>query len=213
MQSAAAQPNLNPTIQTGVGYWNIAEPEKNLDANFDIRMLAHAISNICRFTGHVRRFYSVAQHSVLCSFIEPDQDAYAKLMHDIAEALIGDVASPLKQMLNDYKVIERKNETALFSWFGISASFNLPKSVKRADIIMLLAEKRDLLAELPQDTVEWEWAKDVPELDYHIRPWGPFKAKHAFLARFYEICPDRALSGGNRTWLVTKHRVLTMLSW
>lgn len=95
-----------PTILLLSGeYFDLAEPEA---CAFQVSDIAHALGNICRFTGHTQRFYSVAEHSVICSHMVPPEDAMAALMHDAAEAFIGDVSSPLKSLLPDYKAVEQR---------------------------------------------------------------------------------------------------------
>lgn len=203
---------MSPTIQLASGgYWDIWDPESTLGV-IDIGTIAHALSNICRFTGHTRKFYSVAQHAVLCSYVGPDKYAYAKLMHDIAESVLNDVASPLKHLLPDYKNIEINNEVALLPYFGLDyRDTELHREVKLADLVMLATEKRDLMPACPSGATEWAWLRQggfhpLPDV---IRPWGHMKAKHAFLSRFYELCPAKFLTGARwkRVWV---HRVIVM---
>lgn len=68
----------------------------------DIKLedIAHALSNICRFTGHTKNFYSVAQHSLICAAIVSNDRARPwALMHDATEAYIGDISSPIRRHL------------------------------------------------------------------------------------------------------------------
>jgi len=83
------------------------------DNTFDIHDIAHALAHINRFTGHTDQPYSVAQHSVYVSNIVPPRYALAGLMHDAAEAYLGDVSAPLKALLPEYKRIEHEVEMAL----------------------------------------------------------------------------------------------------
>ena len=94
-----------PWIATHAGrrfYFEAPHPD-----DVDITDVAHALSNLCRFTGHVNRFYSVAEHSINVSLLVPPEDALQGLLHDAHEAYIGDCSSPLKRAIGyDYRRLD-----------------------------------------------------------------------------------------------------------
>lgn len=129
---------------------------------------------------------SVAQHSVMVSFIVPPEHRLAALLHDAAEAFLGDVSSPLKAMLPDYRAIEKSVETEILSRFGISG---LPPCVKHADRVLLATEKRDLM---PSGTVLWPILDGIEPLTNKILPLNPRQAKDLFLVRYRALMQYRS---------------------
>lgn len=173
-----AAPKIEPTIQLHSGkYFNFVHPE---DCDFSIEDIAWALSHINRFTGHTAHPYSVAQHSVMVSEIVPTRDALAGLLHYSAEAFLGDVSSPLKQLLPEYKEIERRVEAVIFKKFGLPE--HLPQSVKEADTIMLVTERRDLMPN--QEHSAWQWTQHVRPLSKKIVPLTPADARWDFMYRY-----------------------------
>ena len=174
-----------PWIQTYSGRrFTPTDPNPNAIVIQDV---VHALSNICRFTGHCKKFYSVAQHSVLVSYICDSQDALWGLLHDASEALATDLASPIKRLpeLSGYREIEHKIQLAICKRFGLP--IQEPGSVKKADLILLATEARDLL------TIQrGDWDLNIEPLPFLIESWEPQKAKDMFMKRFFELtgCPD-----------------------
>lgn len=173
---------MQPNILTAAGrYFDFLAPERS---EIGIEEIAHALSQICRFTGHTREFYSVAEHSVHVSRLVPPGDALAGLLHDAAEAFIGDVAKPLKQLLPDYAAIEAGVEAAVLSRFGLSPT--LPSSVKIADQDMLRVEQRQAM-----DAAAHDWGMPSfhsPEAKLvRLEFWEPAEARMMFLQRFEEV--------------------------
>lgn len=173
-----------PTIMLASGsYFDLEDPAASA---FTIEDIAHALSHICRYTGHCREFYSVAQHSVLASYIVPTEHALAALMHDASEAFIGDVSKPLKVLLPDYQVIEERIEAAVFSRFGLP--IKLPECVKHADRVLLRTEQRDLMG---ADGHHWSYTQGAAPLPRRIEALPPGLAKQLFLTRFAVLTSPR----------------------
>lgn len=160
---------------TGVQFYPIdPRPE-----DINITDIAHGLSHVCRFGGHTREFYSVAQHSVIVSQIVPSELALVGLLHDASEAYLGDMVRPLKLSMPEYRRAEERLERVIAEVFGIA--FPYPPEIKHADNVALMTERRDLLA------VHRAWSWKVEPLAMPIVAWSPQLARRMFLARFKEL--------------------------
>jgi len=87
-----------------------------------IEDIAHSLSLLCRANGHIDYFFSIAQHSINCA-IEAKARGFttrvqlACLIHDGSESYISDITRPVKQYLQEYKVIEKRLQTVIYTRF------------------------------------------------------------------------------------------------
>lgn len=164
-------------------HFDLADPQPD---QIDIRDIAHALANEARFNGHTSRFYSVAQHSIAVSYLTPPDNALDGLMHDASEAYLKDLPSPLKRMLPDYRRIEQRVDAA------IRARFDLPPqcsdAVKRADLIMLATERRDLM---PIDDTDWDCLRGVEPHNKRLIAVSAQDAKWLFWQRWMALTGER----------------------
>lgn len=149
-----------------------------------LKDIARALSCICRFGGHCNAFYSVAQHSVLVSRLVPGHLALLGLLHDAAEAYLGDIPRPFKRlpMFDAYRAAEAAAESAIAERFGLRYPF--PPEVKAADDRALAIEARDLM---PQREAEaWSWMPEPGDWPT-LKPEKPDDAMWSFLYRAQEL--------------------------
>ena len=179
-------PAAGPYLQTVSGRWvNPFEPDPG---QLDAGDIARALANQCRFGGHTRVFYSVAQHCVIVSRVVEErggdiEDVFAALMHDAGEAYLGDMPHPLKHrsaLGAAFRAAEARLEEAIRYRFRIKA--NVPE-VKRVDRALLATERRAFSAEV------WHWPEleDVEPLDLELTAWSPDKAADEFAKRYAEL--------------------------
>lgn len=196
---------MTPWLQTRSGArYDLLNPDP---ASIVLADAAHAIAHLGRFTGHARELYTVAQHCVTGTRILAHEGhssgvQAAFLVHDLHEAVTGDVASPIKRAIahifrdtldresDDYADLERAypgNPWDVFERLHADAFARRfctprtpPAAVKSMDLRMLATEARDLLGPAPEP---WQLGPDfVPIEGLRItRCWSPAEAKGYYL--------------------------------
>lgn len=147
-----------------------------------IEDIAHALSLICRFNGHCKRFYSVAQHSILVAKHCSKKNKLAGLLHDASEAYACDVPRPIKHTdsFTRYRQIESIIQGSINFKFGLAHCE--PQEVKDVDLRMLATERRDLMS-----ASQKEWDQLPGPYSSKIIPMTPRKAKQEFLKMFKKL--------------------------
>jgi 5'-deoxynucleotidase YfbR-like HD superfamily hydrolase len=172
--------------------------------DIDIIDIAHALSMTCRFGGHSRDFYSVAEHSVRVGIIgsnirdrhnitysQPKENTkhhLALLLHDAAEAYIGDIITPLKNSLGGAAELETKWLLAIEQKFKLETRLSDPDpSIKEADLLALSIEIVNLYDHV--DPIWWSKFKtpSPSNLAYTVECWSPSLANKKFLATFNHL--------------------------
>jgi len=138
----------SPTMRTASGlYVDLLNPKPE---SINIGDIAHSLANQCRWTGHTKEFFSVAQHSILVSRLCPTDLKLAGLLHDAAEAYTCDISSPLKAVLggeaSKYKQVQHQITKVIFSRYGLQS---LPDPrIKIADLGAAAIESHQLMGKL-----------------------------------------------------------------
>lgn len=148
---------------------------------FDI---AHALGNLCRFNGHCKRFYSVAEHSCHVSDILPAPLKLVGLLHDASEAYLCDMPRPIKRS-EGFAEKYLEAEERLMRVIGARFGFAWPpeQAIHEADNRLLATEALQIMAPLHP-----EWRDHGIPVNGLILPcWGPEKAKSEFLARLFSL--------------------------
>jgi len=153
--------------------------------DIDINDIAHSLSNKCRYSGHCKKFYSVAEHSVYVSQYVARESALWGLLHDAGEAYLADVPRPIKPYLVGFSDLEATVMRVICQRFQIEAEE--PEEVSRVDASML-ADEMPVLMGKPAAP----WDLPYPPLGVRIRCLAPEDAKNLFMQRFSEICRMRA---------------------
>lgn len=143
--------------------------------------IAHALSMNCRYNGHVQKFYSVAEHSVLVSKLCDPEDALWGLMHDVTEAFVPDIPRPFKHLIHGFQEFEDRLAVQMARYFGLPEE--MPESVKYIDKHIVGSEARVLFPTAP----DWVQFYDDVCPAQKIMCLPPKDAERAFLKRFEEL--------------------------
>lgn len=161
---------------TGVAY-DLVRPTLDQVRSRDI---SHSLAFTCRYGGHVRHFYSTAEHSVLMAryFLDREREDLAReaLGHDAHEYVTGDLSGPAKRLLPGYVTWENLHAYNVRRALGLNLS--LDPRVKEADACILHDERAVLLPPPPR-----AWDVDVahlPPLGVRLKCWTPLEARAEF---------------------------------
>jgi hypothetical protein len=177
------------------------------EPQFHIEEVAHALSMQCRFSGHVPRFYSVAEHSVLVSrlcfeivdcqrsgekILDIVAASYEGLLHDAHEAYFLDMPSPWKSLVPEYCEIEHRLETQMRECFGLPNEIS--SGVKLADWYALFIEAAEFFPKgttddwpVPADDFREKVAPIIASRYFAPRGMSPTEASRVFTARAHKL--------------------------
>lgn len=147
-----------------------------------IEDIAHALSMNCRFNGHLERFYSVAEHSVILSYHVPLEYRMTALLHDVSEAFVPDMPRPFKAQITGFDTYEEKIMRSVADHYG--TYYPLPDVVQYVDKNIVRDEAENLYRNPPcwlefyDSVVSPVWFQDAH---------SPAEAKRWFLDRFYYL--------------------------
>lgn len=148
---------------SGIAFYPYSPKEEQID----IHDIAHALSHLCRFGGHSKFFYSVAQHSIFVSEYlkkagySPLIQLYG-LLHDATEGYMVDIPTPIKQGLPDYKKVENALHCIIWNALGLPQPTKEQwATIKEVDLLFQHCEANILLPNA-------SWANPNLHIDYLV---------------------------------------------
>ena len=189
------KPTYNPEdyieLYSGVPYF-FMDPNSH---DYEIEDIAHSLSMQCRYGGHTRVFYSVAEHCVRLADYTRDNinnnPRYVRtaLLHDAGEAFLVDIPRPIKNLLPDYKKIEAPIEMAVATQWDLMydpKQGGWPEWLRQLDMRICRDERKQLLS--PDSKNVWGIDKMEPLGITRTLGWTQAQAKEAFLNRWDLYC-------------------------
>lgn len=152
-----------------------------------IEDIAWGLAYTCRFGGQSTAFWSVAQHSIEVSRIVDPAAALEGLLHDAAEAYVGDIVGPLKQLLPEFRAIEKRVEAAIAKTFSLRLD-EWHDTIKHADLRLLRTEQRDLTNGSGDN---WSGLDRYVPLPHRLSPMTPEGAALSFMMQFQRLMEIR----------------------
>lgn len=172
-------------LETATGVFvDVADP---MSGTLILSDIAQGLALTCRYGGQIKRFYSVAEHSVLVHDLLEHQGAPARILlaglfHDAAEAYLGDVVAPLKYALRQleraratahwrdashfdrdvvgvYDAITADMDDAIAERFGVEAQLFDDTRIRAADMWALRIEAAELTH---TGGKHWRWPGELP---------------------------------------------------
>ncbi len=150
-------------------------------AEIRIEDIAHHLARICRYSGAVDDFYSVASH---CVYVATELQrggaplylVRAGLLHDAPEAYLGDMVSGLKRLFPDYRILEDRWAARIERATGVLFENHAATkaAVKDADLRARLAEARDLFVEYPYPRELLHGGEGIDAAGHVIMAFGQF---------------------------------------
>lgn len=192
-----------PWLATSLGgMWSISHPHAR---DVFLEDIASGLSRTCRYGGQIRAdaaFYSVAEHCVLMTewaiygdFVRTREDALAILLHDASEAYFGDMPTPLKKMLPEFKILENRAQATIERAFGLEPAVLAIShdDIKVIDRRIRLDERAALILD-PALTagrdVRWSDESGLSPLRVNVRGLDPIAARADFLETFAWVCEN-----------------------
>lgn len=177
---------VGSTIRLNSGcYLDLLDPRPD---QFTMSDIACGLSKICRFGGQIEQFYSVAEHCLVSTEIARERTGSvdfqkAVLMHDAAEAFVGDIVKPLKVLLPEFSSIENRLEACIFKKYSIDFG-KFKERAKAIDMDMLIAERNHFFS---KDEVAWVGEDEVEKINPRFWGYGPGEAKKHYLWKMYTL--------------------------
>jgi hypothetical protein len=189
-----------PWLATSQGkMWSLEHPHTR---DVDLRDIAAGLSRQCRYGGQIKdgfEFYSVCEHSIFMTIwamkseiVETREDALAILLHDASEAFFGDMPSPLKALMPEYKRLETQAQDVIIDAFGLPGNTLVEKSqIKEIDVRIRFNE-RMTFSENPAGYIALDDDRELyPGTDpLDLNLWGltPGESRMLFLQCVSKVC-------------------------
>lgn len=199
------------------GMWSILNPHPR---DVFIDDLAWGMARTCRYGGQLKHdveLYSVAEHATAMTWwaiengrVRHVEDALAILLHDASEAFYGDIPTPIKKMLPDYKIMEDRAQFVIQDAFGLTAENTLitKKEIKEIDVRIRIDERLSIIEEPALSAglnVTWESDPELERLGVEVACMLPSQARASFMSCMTWVCENMPYRDPSISPLIEMH--------